>query len=643
MQDNQDFMAEETLESWVQSKVDEWQEHYQQNYADKHDEYMRIFKGQYAKEDSTRESERSTFVSPASMQAVESSVAEVEEALFTNENFFDIKDDADDKDNLDIQELRKKLHQEFNKNKIRKAVGEVLLTAAIQDIAYAEIVVEEEEDLSPGSQPILGGELTAVGVNARDKVKIKLIPLMPRNFFKDPLAPTIDEGLGCGSDRFVSRHSIEILQEKGVYRDTYVPGFTPEEKIEGNKDINQYEEDKVRLVKYNGLVPTRLLKDAMLDEDEVEVSLVDDEEESMYTEAIVILANDVLMKAIKNPNMMGDRNFLEFPWDILPGSNEGRGVICKGYNAQKGLDAELRARQDALGLTVHPMMGVDATKLPRGAKLAIRPGKMLLTNGDPREVLHPMNFGTVDQNTFIQSGEFHKMLQTATGAIDNSSMLGSVDGGRTSAGASMAIAPIVKRHKRTLVNFTDSFLIPFISKAAWRYMQYDPDNFPVGDYKFNVSGTLGIIAREYEVAQQVQLLQTMSPESPLYPVFIQSIIDNMHISNSEELNKLFKESLEPKPEEQQAAEEAREAQLAMQKAQMNAFQGQANESNARAQKASVEAQQIPVETEIKKIDAITKNLNQGNEDDKDFERRIKLADTLLRERQVAVQERKSNV
>ena len=638
---NEDFMAEETLESWVMNKVEEWQEHYQQNYADKHDEYMRIFKGQYAKEDSTRDSERSTFVSPASMQAVESSVEEVEEAIFTNENFFDVKDDMDDQDNADIQDLRKRLHQEFAKNKIRKAVGEVLLTSAIQDISYAEIVVEEEEDLTPGTQPILGGELNAVGVNARNKVKVKLIPLMPRNFFKDPLAPSIDEGLGCGSDKFVSRHSVEILQEKGVYRDTYIPGFTPENKIEGNKDLNQYEEDKVRLVKYNGLVPTDLLKDAMLSEDEVEVSLVDDEEDSMYTEAIVIFANDVLVKAIKNPNMMGDRNFLEFPWDILPGSNEGRGVICKGYNSQKGLDAELRARQDALALTVHPMMGVDATKLPRGAKLAVRPGKMLLTNGDPREVLHPMNFGTVDQNTFIQSGEFHKMLQTATGAIDNSSMLGSVDGGRTSAGASMAIAPIVKRHKRTLVNFTDSFLIPFINKAAWRYMQYDPDNFKAADYKFNVSGTLGIIAREYEVAQQVQLLQTMSAESPLYPVFIQSIIDNMHISNSEELNKLFKESLQPTPEQQQAAEEARQATLKMQEAQMNAFQGQANESNARAQKATIEAQQIPTKTEIDKIEAITRNISVGTEDDKEFEKRLKLADTLLKERQVAIQENKN--
>lgn len=635
MQQDHDFLIEQTLESFVMDKVDEWEEHYRQNYADKHEEYMRIFKGEYSQADRTRDSERSRFVSPASQQAVESAVAEVEEAIFTNETFFTIKDDVRDEENEDIMTLRKYLHEDFAKNKVRKAINEVLMTAAIMDVGYAEIVVEESKESSPGSQPILGGELTAVGINVQDTVKCKLIPLLPNQFFKDPNAASLDEGLGCGSDRFVPRHSVELLQEQGVYRDIYIPGHTKEEEIEGDKDITQYEDDKVRLIKWNGLVPTDLLKKAM-DEDEDVVALVDDEDESMYTEAVVVIANGVLVKAVKNPNMMGDRNFLEFQWDILPGSNAGRGIINKAYNSQKGLDAELRARQDALGLTVHPMMGVDATKLPRGTQLSVRPGKMLLTNGDPREVLHPMNFGQIDPTSFAQSDQFHKYLQQATGAIDNTAILGSLDGGRTSAGASMAIAPIVKRHKRTLVNFQDSFLVPFIEKAAWRYMQYDPDRYPVGDFKFVVSGTLGIIAREYEVTQLVQLLQTMSPDSPLYPTLIQGIIDNMHISNSEELIDMLKQSLEPKPEEQQAAEEARQAQLAMQSAQVNAFQGQANESNARAEKAKMEASLLPQRAEIERIEAITRNL--GDAEDKEFNNRIKIADTLLKERSVAVQE-----
>ena len=98
----------------------------------------------------------------------------------------------------------------------------------------------------------------------------------------------------------------------------------------------------------------------------------------------------------------------------------------------------------------------------------------------------------------------------------------------------MSLGALIKRHKRTLINFQQSFLIPFVKKAAHRYMQFDPENYPVADYKFNASSTLGIIAREYEVTQLVQL-QTMGQDLPPYATLIQSIVDNMNLSNREEL------------------------------------------------------------------------------------------------------------
>jgi hypothetical protein len=73
----------------------------------------------------------------------------------------------------------------------------------------------------------------------------------------------------------------------------------------------------------------------------------------------------------------------------------------------------------------------------------------------------------------------------------------------------MSLGAIIKRHKRTLINFQD-FLVPFVTKAAHRYMQFNPELYPVKDFKFVASSSLGIIAREYEVTQLVQLLQTMS-------------------------------------------------------------------------------------------------------------------------------------
>jgi hypothetical protein len=127
------------------------------------------------------------------------------------------------------------------------------------------------------------------------------------------------------------------------------------------------------------------------------------------------------------------------------------------------------------------------------------------------------------------------MVQQATGAVDSAGIAGQVNGEATAAGISMSLGAIIKRHKRTLINFQQAFLLPFVMKAAHRYMQFDPENYPVADYKFNATSTLGIIAREYEVTQLVQLLQTMQQENPIYPVLIQSIIENMNLANREEL------------------------------------------------------------------------------------------------------------
>jgi hypothetical protein len=312
--------------------------------------------------------------------------------------------------------------------------------------------------------------------------------------------------------------------------------------------------------------------------------------------------------------------------------------VRKGYNSQKALDAELRARIDALALTIHPMIAMDASRMPRGSKPEIRPGKIILTNGNPAEVLQPFNFGNVNQITFAQADALQRMVQTATGAIDSAGISGSINGEATAAGVSMSLGAIIKRHKRTLINFQESFIIPLVSKAAYRYMQFQPEMYPVADYKFEVSSSLGIIAREYEVTQLVQLLQTMSPDTPMYPQLIQSIIDNMNLSNREELIASLKQANEPNPEAQQAQQAAQQAQLAFQASQTAALNGQATESQARAQKITMEAQVIPQELEIQRMKAVTTNLQAGTQDDKEFERRLKVSEQLLKEREIAVKE-----
>ena len=640
-ENSEHFSIEESLEGWVMEKCQEWRDHFDSNYSETFDEYYRLWRGQWASGDSTRESERSKIVSPALQQAVESSVAELEEATFGRGKWFDIKDDMMDQDNTDVAMLREHLYADFKRNRVRKGVAECILNAAVFGTGIAEVVLTEEKEQAPASQPIMGGELTAVGVEIRDRTCVKLKPVMPQNFLIDPVATSVEEALGCAVDEFVSRHVVEQLQEKGIYRDVDIAEASPDLDIEPDQELTVFAENKVRLTKYFGLVPRHLLDTAMAESDDEEiVEMADnDEDTGYYIEAIVVIANNgTLLKAEKNPYMMQDRPIVCFPWDVVPSRFWGRGVCEKGYNSQKALDAELRARIDALALTIHPMLAMDASRMPRGAKPEVRPGKVILTNGDPREVLQPFNFGNVSQISFAQADALQRMVQTSTGAIDSAGIPGSINGDSTAAGISMSLGAIIKRHKRTLINFQESFLIPFVTKAAHRYMQFEPEMYPVADYKFDVSSSLGIIAREYEVTQLVQLLQTMSPDTPMYPQLIQSIIDNMNLSNREQLIASLQQANQPNPEAQQAQQAAQQAQLQFQASQTAALNAQAMESQARAQKISVEAQSIPQELEIDRIKAITTNLQAGTEDDKEFARRIEMSKQMLKEREIAVKE-----
>jgi hypothetical protein len=642
----------QTAESWVIDKADQWRDHYSSNYEKKFDEYYRLWRGIWAAEDKIRESERSQLISPALQQAVESSVAEIEEATFGRGKWFDIKDDRNDKDNKDIAYLREQLSEDFNFTKTRKAVGEVLINAAVYGTGMAELVIEEVNEMKPATQPIMEGAMQAVGVTVESRVVVKLRPVQPQNFLIDPVASTIEDALGIIIDEFVPRHQVQMGIDSGIYKDVELEDADTDTDIEPDKELSTYDGDKVRLTKYYGLIPrhiyTATLKEFAKDEDdeddldsEIDPETDEDEEEEKgYVEVIIVIANEgQLLKIEENPYMMQDRPVVAFPWDVVPGRFWGRGVCEKGYNSQKALDAELRARIDALALTVHPMMAMDATRMPRGAKLEIRPGKTILTNGNPSEILQPFKFGNLDQVSFAQAAELQKMVQMATGAIDAAGIPGSINGEAAAGAVSMSLGAIIKRHKRTLVNFQESFLIPMIEKTAWRYMQFDPDNYPVSDYKFVPSSSLGVIAREYEVTQLVQLLQTLGQDSPMYPMLVSSVIDNMGLTNREELMEQLKQINQPQPEQQQMQQAQQQMQMATVQAQLQLLQAQIAKTNAEAQETQVDTQIAPQIAQAKLVAALSNNLDTGGGDEKAMEQRFRMAELLLKKEDIDSNER----
>jgi hypothetical protein len=624
------------LTAFVVDHCDRWRDWRDTNYLSDYLEYERIFRGEWASEDKTRESERSRIVTPATQQAVETRHAEIMEAIFGQGDFFDIEDDLKDIDGnpLDVEMLKAQLMEDFKLDKIRKAIDQIELMAEIYGTGIGEIVVKTEKVFEPATQAIPGqmGQ-AAIGVVEKSRIAVKIMPVNPKNFLFDPNGTSIDDCMGVAIEKYVGVHKIVQGMEKGIYRKVDLGTDSEDNDLEPTQEVTQYKDEKVKLLTYYGLVPREYLQNLENNEEVVDLfpedSVADDY--SNMVEAIIVIANDgLLLKAEENPYMMKDRPVISYQDDTVPNRLLGRGTVEKSYNMQKAIDAQVRSHLDSLALTTSPMMGMDATRLPRGAKFEVKPGKAFMVNGNPAEILYPFKFGETSLNNLNTAKEFERMLLQATGTMDSQGMVS--QGNRDGAGLSMAVATIIKKYKRTLVNFQEDFLIPFIQKAAFRYMQFDPERYPSVDMRFIPTATLGIIAREYEQQQFIGLLQTLGPNTPVLPLILKGILTNSSLSNRYELMAALDKMSQPDPQAQQM-KQAQE-QLAMQaaQAQIAVNTTQAEQNRAEAQKLMTEAQLMPAETQAKLSASLTKNLpNEDAANAREFDKRVKIAELMLKE------------
>ena len=633
--------SDKELVSFVVDHCDRWRDYRDSNYLDAWTEYERIFRGEWAAQDASRESERSRLITPGTQQAVETRHAEIIEAIFGQGEYFDIKDDVRDIDGspIDVGKLREQLLEDFAKDKVRKSIDQIVLMGEIYGSGIGEIIVKTEKEYYPATQPIPGeiGQ-AAIGVMEKDRISVKINPVNPKNFLFDPNGTSIEDCLGVAIEKFVSIHKVVQGIEAGVYRKVDINTDPDDADLEPTQESTQFKDQKVRLLTYYGLVPREYLENLEDQKDIVDLFPENSAAED-YTdlvEAIVVIANEsLLLKAEPNPYMMKDRPIITYQADTVPNRIIGRGTVEKAYNMQKATDAQIRSHLDSLALTTSPMIAMDATRLPRGTRFEVKPGKAILTNGSPAEILMPFKFGTTDQGNISTANSFQTMLLQATGTLDSQGLVSAVarDGGQ--GGMSMAIASIIKKYKRTLVNFQEDFLMPFIKKAAFRYMQFDPERYPSVDLNFVPTATLGIIAREYEQQQFIGLLQTLGPNTPVLPLILKGIVGNSSFTNRYELLAALEQMSQPDPQAQQMQQAQQQLALQAAQAQIAVSTTQAEQNRAEATKTMIEAQLMPEEIKAKVIASTTVNLpNQDDLASREFDKRVKIADLMLKEQDI---------
>jgi hypothetical protein len=170
-------------------------------------------------------------------------------------------------------------------------------------------------------------------------------------------------------------------------------------------------------------------------------------------------------------------------------------------------------------------------------------------------------------------------------------------------------------------------------------MQFDADNFPVKDYSFIASSSLGMLAREVEQLQMINLMKTLGPDSPILPILMQGVISNSSLPNKVSLIAQVTQSMQPNPEAQQMQQMEMQLQAGLITAQTNDLNTKAAKQQAEAQQTIVETQLEPDVVKAKLVAALSTNIKDGNSDDKEFERRAKIAELMLKEKDISLKEK----
>ena len=588
-------------------RLEGWRTHREINYTPKWDEYYRLWRGIWDSSDVLRKSERSRIIAPALQQAVESSVAELEEATFGRGKWFDLQDDMLDQEPQDAEYVRNLLQEDLEKTGVKDAIAEVFLNGAIYGTGIAKVLVDQNIERAPVEEPVAGSMTGSREVREYPIIDVRIEPISPKEFLIDPAANSIDEALGVAHEVIKPRYHVVAGIQSGAYRDVPLDGDYDTVRMGYEYETRQADEsDSVKITEYWGLVPKRFLK-KKADKDDFEYSKKDE-----LVEAVVTICNDeYILRVEENAFMMRDRPFISYQHDIVPNLFWGRGVCEKGYNPQKALDAEMRARIDSLAMTTTPMMAADATRLPRGTKFEVRTGKTVLTNGSPREAIMPLDMGTTDPSTFNQVASLQNMIQMGTGSADMS-----MPQQETASGMSMMQSASIKRQKRTLMNFQNTFLIPMINKAMWRKIQFDVDRYPVSDYKFVPYSTMGIMAKELEMQQMVSMLQAIPKDSQAFNVILLAMLQNSSIHNRDAIVAALQEGQQGNPQLEQMQQAALEVQMQQAQANVQKTLAEAEEEKAKAMKWASDAM-LNQPTEF---DAADRQLNMA-------ERAIKLEKT----------------
>lgn len=605
----------------VMGKITPWRQLRDGQFEELWDEFYAKWRGFWMVQHKSFKTERSRLISPLTSMAIDLTTAEIVEAVLGREYFVDLPDDVEDEDTADMEKCRNLLVQDLKNEGFIEEFALTALNGCLYGTGLTKIQINTKIIKTPVRDP----KTKQLKVQEEEVVQIKPVAIEPGHFVADPAARSIDEMTGCAHEFMMPLTTLERRQAENVYYNDIKVGSFRAKIIAKNR--GDTEEGNVRdqgeaayITEYYGLIPSRIFMQATAEGNGTTLSdeMIEAIPSTEMVEVIATIANEThLLRVIENPLKTGERLIVGYQHESVPGRFYGRGVAEKAANIQRAMDAEMRARIDALAWST-PMFAGDLTRLPPGSNMNAWPGKFWGTRGNPNEVLQEFKITGPDQNSYAHIQDLERMGQQATGAADSQGLRNGMRD-ETATGSALAASSFIKRSKRTMFNI-ECYMDRLIRRVLRLKMQFESDRYPQ-DYAFRVRGSIGMMAREIEQQFMVNLVSVIGPDSPASMPIIRGIFEHSSSPVRLEVLNALKAVAEKKPTPEEEAAQKAQLEIPVKEvqkldAEIAKLVGEAELKEAQAEKTGAEADIIPSEHELEKAKLLndieqTENVAEG--------------------------------
>jgi len=318
-----------------------------------------------------------------------------------------------------------------------------------------------------------------------------------------------------------------------------------------------------------------------------------------------ILVGDHVIRAEINKNPLQQRPYHSACWDAIPGSLVGVALPEQMSDHQKIVNATARSLTTNLSIASGPQVSILTDMIAEGESITnVYPMKVWqmkssLTgnSGKPIEFFQPEIIA--DQLLMVMQ-RFEEKADDVTNVPRYSYGNEKVGGaGSTYGGLSLLMNSAAKGIRRAIANIDLNIIQPTVYQSFLHIMTKNPDPNIRGDIKIVARGSVAVLIKEQQQANQKEFLQITSNPLDIEIVgkktraeILRQIADGMNLDLS----------TMPTPEELELAEMQEKALMQeQQKAEIAAAQGQGGGAEMQQQAMEIEQQAAQVEQQAQQV------------------------------------------